>query len=67
MVYHSMGDADVERIMRYPNTAFASDGGVREFGVGNAAPALLWHQRARTCASMFAKRMCSRWKTPFGA
>ena len=27
MVYHSMGDEDVERIMRYPNTAFASDGG----------------------------------------
>jgi len=38
MVYHSMGAVDVERIMRYPNTAFASDGGVREFGVGVPHP-----------------------------
>jgi N-acyl-D-amino-acid deacylase len=33
-----MGDADVERIMRYPNTAVASDGGVREFGSGVPHP-----------------------------
>ena len=38
MVYHSMGNEDVERIMRYPNTAVASDGGVREFGVGMPHP-----------------------------
>jgi N-acyl-D-amino-acid deacylase len=38
MVYHSMGDQDVERIMRYPNTAIASDGGIREFGVGMPHP-----------------------------
>jgi N-acyl-D-amino-acid deacylase len=38
MVYHSMGAVDVERIMRYPNTAVASDGGVREFGVGMPHP-----------------------------
>jgi len=38
MVYHSMGAVDVERIMRYPNTAFASDGGVREFGQGVPHP-----------------------------
>ena len=38
MVYHSMGPVDVERIMRYPNTAVASDGGVREFGVGVPHP-----------------------------
>ena len=38
MVYHSMGDEDVERIMRYPNTAFASDGSIREFGVGRPHP-----------------------------
>jgi N-acyl-D-amino-acid deacylase len=37
-VYHSMGDKDVERIMRYPNTAVASDGGVREFGKGVPHP-----------------------------
>jgi N-acyl-D-amino-acid deacylase len=38
MVYHSMGDEDVERIMGYPNTAFASDGGIREFGAGRPHP-----------------------------
>jgi len=38
MVYHSMGEEDVERIMRYPNTAVASDGGIREFGAGMPHP-----------------------------
>ena len=38
MVYHSMGGDDVDRIMRYANTAIASDGGVREFGVGMPHP-----------------------------
>jgi N-acyl-D-amino-acid deacylase len=38
MVYHSMGAADVERIMRYPNTAVASDGGVQEPGTGVPHP-----------------------------
>jgi N-acyl-D-amino-acid deacylase len=38
MVYHSMGEEDVERIMRYPNTAFASDSGIREYRVGRPHP-----------------------------
>jgi len=38
MVYHSMGNEDMERIMRYPNTAVASDGGVRVFGEGMPHP-----------------------------
>jgi N-acyl-D-amino-acid deacylase len=38
MVYHSMGTEDVERILKYPNTAIASDGGVREFGAGVPHP-----------------------------
>ncbi len=38
MVYQSMGETDVDRILRYPNTAVASDGGVREFGVGMPHP-----------------------------
>jgi N-acyl-D-amino-acid deacylase len=38
MVYHSMSMEDVERILRYPHTAVASDGGVREFGVGVPHP-----------------------------
>jgi N-acyl-D-amino-acid deacylase len=38
MVYHSMGMEDVERILRYPNTAIASDGGIREFGIGMPHP-----------------------------
>ena len=38
MVYHSMSASDVERIMRYPNTAVISDGGIHEFGVGKPHP-----------------------------
>ncbi len=38
MVYHTMSEEDVERIMRYPNTAIASDGGTREFGKGKPHP-----------------------------
>ncbi|MDZ4798164.1 MAG: amidohydrolase family protein, partial [Bryobacteraceae bacterium] len=38
MVYHSMGEEDVDRILRYPNTAIASDGGVRIFGQGQPHP-----------------------------
>lgn len=38
MVYHSMSLQDVERILRYPNTAVASDGGIREFGLGMPHP-----------------------------
>ncbi len=38
MVYHSMGESDVDRIMKYANTAVASDGGVREFGAGMPHP-----------------------------
>ena len=38
MIYRLMGEADIERIMRYPYTAIASDGGVTELGVGNPHP-----------------------------
>jgi N-acyl-D-amino-acid deacylase len=38
MVYHSMSEKDVDRIMRYPNAAVGSDGGIREFGVGVPHP-----------------------------
>ncbi len=38
MVYHTMGDSDVDRIMKYPNTAIASDGGIRVFGEGMPHP-----------------------------
>jgi N-acyl-D-amino-acid deacylase len=38
MIYHLMGEVDIERIMRYPYTAIASDGGVVEFGAGNPHP-----------------------------
>ncbi|HYW42634.1 MAG TPA: D-aminoacylase [Bryobacteraceae bacterium] len=38
MIYRLMGEADIERIMRYPFTAVASDGGITEFGVGNPHP-----------------------------
>jgi N-acyl-D-amino-acid deacylase len=38
MVYHSMSMDDVERIIKYPHTAVASDGGIREFGQGVPHP-----------------------------
>ncbi len=38
MVYFSMSDEDVERIMRAPFAMVASDGGVREFNVGLPHP-----------------------------
>lgn len=38
MIFKLMGDADIERIMRYPWTAIASDGGTTQFGVGNPHP-----------------------------
>lgn len=38
MIYHSMDERDVERILRYPYTMVASDGGVQEFGRGVPHP-----------------------------
>jgi N-acyl-D-amino-acid deacylase len=38
MVFHSMDEKDVQNIASYPNTMFASDSGVREFGVGVPHP-----------------------------
>lgn len=38
MVFHSMAEEDVRRIAAYPNTMFASDSGVREFGRGVPHP-----------------------------
>ncbi len=38
MVFHSMDEADVENIMKYPFTMIASDSGIREFGVGIPHP-----------------------------
>jgi N-acyl-D-amino-acid deacylase len=38
MIYKLMGDVDIERIMRDPHTAIASDGGVTQMGIGNPHP-----------------------------
>ncbi|MBI3405705.1 MAG: D-aminoacylase [Acidobacteria bacterium] len=38
MIFHSMGDEDVERIMKYPYTMTAADGGVQKFGDGQPHP-----------------------------
>jgi len=38
MVYQGMSMEDVERILSYPNTAVASDGGTRVFGKGKPHP-----------------------------
>ncbi|MBI1355532.1 MAG: amidohydrolase family protein [Acidobacteria bacterium] len=37
-IYHAMKEADVERIMAYPGTMIASDGGVVDFGEGVPHP-----------------------------
>lgn len=55
MVYHSMGTEDVERILRYPNTAIASDGGIREFGSGMPHPRS-YGTNARVLAEFVRKR-----------
>lgn len=38
MVYHSMSEEDVARILQYPNTMIASDAGVIEMGQGSPHP-----------------------------
>ncbi|MEO8795084.1 MAG: D-aminoacylase, partial [Daejeonella sp.] len=38
MIFHSMDEADVENIMKYPNAMIASDSGIREFGSGVPHP-----------------------------
>jgi N-acyl-D-amino-acid deacylase len=38
MIYHKMHERDVERILRFPYSMVASDGGVREPGVGVPHP-----------------------------
>jgi N-acyl-D-amino-acid deacylase len=38
MVYHKINERDVERILRFPYSMVASDGGVHEFGVGVPHP-----------------------------
>jgi N-acyl-D-amino-acid deacylase len=38
MIYKLMGDVDIDRIMRWPFTAIASDGGVTQLGVGSPHP-----------------------------
>ena len=37
-VFHGMNEADLKVFMQYPNTMFASDSGVREFGKGVPHP-----------------------------
>jgi N-acyl-D-amino-acid deacylase len=55
MVYHSMDEKDVDRIMRYSNTGIASDGGLREFGVGVPHPRS-YGTNARVLAEYVRKR-----------
>ena len=59
MVYHSMGEEDVERIAKWPHTAVASDGGVREFDLGMPHPRS-YGTNARVLAEHVRKR---RWLT----
>ena len=63
MVYHSMGEIDVNRIMRYPNTAIASDGGVRVPGEGLPHPRS-YGTNARVLVEYVRKRFGTREKLP---
>lgn len=38
MVFHSMDELDVQNIMQYPHTMFASDSGIRRLGSGKPHP-----------------------------
>lgn len=38
MIYHYMGEEDVQNLMQYEGTMIASDGGIPEFGQGNPHP-----------------------------
>ncbi len=55
MVYHSMSLDDVERILQYPNTAIASDGGIVEFGRGVPHPRA-YGTNARVLAEFVRRR-----------
>ncbi len=55
MVYHSMGQEDVERILRYPNAAVGSDGSIRKFGAGVPHPRS-YGTRARVLAEYVRER-----------
>jgi len=61
MVYHSMGQADVDRIIRYPNTAIASDGGIVEFGQGMPHPRS-YGANARVLAEFVRERGVLTWE-----
>ncbi|MBM3748510.1 MAG: D-aminoacylase [Acidobacteria bacterium] len=54
-IYESMSEEDVERILRYPHTVVASDGGIREFGVGVPHPRA-YGARARVLSRFVRQR-----------
>ena len=66
MIYKLMGDVDIDRIMRYPWTAIASDGGVTEMGAGNPHPRS-YGANARVLAEYVRTRESSPSKTPSAA
>jgi N-acyl-D-amino-acid deacylase len=55
MVYHSMSEKDVERILRYANASVGSDGGIRALGVGVPHPRS-YGTRARVLAEYVRNR-----------
>jgi N-acyl-D-amino-acid deacylase len=55
MVYHMMSMEDVERILRHPDTAVASDGGIIVFGEGRPHPRS-YGTNARVLAEFVRKR-----------
>ena len=55
MVYQVMSEVDIERILRYPNTAIASDGWMPEFGAGVPHPRC-YGTNARVLAEFVRRR-----------
>ncbi len=55
MIYRSMSMEDVERILRHPFTAVASDGGIQQMGMGMPHPRS-YGSRARVLAEFVRRR-----------
>ena len=64
-IYHAIGEEDVERILRYPHTMVASDGGIPLFGVDVPHPRTM--EPSPGCsAGMFGNAKYSSWKRQSG-
>ena len=66
MVYHFMSDDDVDRIMRHPQVAIASDSGVLGFGDGAPHPRGYGNNARVLGAYVRGRGASSRWRRRSG-